>query len=139
MGRVRGLGDLDQLEHQLETFAADLVIIPDIEDPRASRQLEAHRYGAVPIGRRIGLFADTVVDCDAQLRSGDGFMFDEPTTDALTAAVQRGFAAFTQRAAFRNVQVRAISADHGWERPARLFERVYRQAAPKPEATEAHA
>lgn len=27
MGRVRGLGDLDRLEHLLETFAADLVII----------------------------------------------------------------------------------------------------------------
>jgi starch synthase len=119
--------------------AADLVIVPDLEDPRASRQLEAHRYGAVPIGRRIGLFADTVVDCDAQLRSGDGFAFDEPTADALVAAVQRAFAGFTQRAAFRNVQVRAISADHGWERPARLFERIYRQAAPKPETAEATA
>jgi starch synthase len=119
--------------------AADLVIVPDVEDPRAHRQLEAHRYGAVPIGRRIGLFADTVVDCDAQLRSGDGFMFDEPTNDALVGAVQRAFAGFTQRAAFRNVQVRAISADHGWERPARLFERVYRQAAPKVEAAEATA
>ncbi len=119
--------------------AADLVIIPDVEDARSGRQLEAHRYGAVPIGRRIGLLADTVVDCDAQLRSGDGFLFDEPTADALVAAVQRAFAGFTQRAAFRNVQVRALAADHGWERPARLFERVYRQAAPKLESAEAQA
>lgn len=113
--------------------AADLVLIPDVEDPRAHRQLEAHRYGAIPVGRRIGLFADTVVDCDAHLRSGDGFSFDEATSEALVAAVQRAFGAFANRAAFRNVQVRAIAADHGWERPARLFERVYRQAAPKVE------
>ncbi len=109
--------------------AADLAIVAATDDPRTTLQMEAHRYGTLPIGRRIGLFADTVVDCDAQLRSGDGFSFEDHTSEALLGAIQRAVAGFALGAPFRATQLRAIGADHGWERPARLHERVYRQAA----------
>lgn len=109
--------------------AADLAIVTALDDPRTTLQMEAHRYGTLPIGRRIGLFADTVVDCDAQLRSGDGFSFEEGTPEALLGAIQRAIAGFALGTPFRATQLRAIGADHGWERPARLHERVYRQAA----------
>jgi starch synthase len=123
-----GSSDDDALAHRA-LGAADLAIATALDDPRTTLQMEAHRYGTLPIGRRIGLFADTVVDCDAQLRSGDGFSFEEPTADALLAAIQRAIAGFALGAPFRAAQVRAISADHGWERPARLHERVYRQVS----------
>lgn len=108
--------------------AADLAILPALDDARPTLQMEAHRYATLPVGRKLGLFADTVVDCDAQLRSGDGFAFDEASAEAMLGAIQRAVAAYQQRAAFRAAQVRAISADHGWERPARLSQRVYQQA-----------
>lgn len=109
--------------------AADLAILTALDDPRTTLQMEAHRYGTLPIGRAAGLFADTVVDCDAQLRSGDGFGFEEATAAALLGAVQRAVAGYSLGPVFRATQVRAINADHGWERPARLYERVYRQAS----------
>lgn len=108
--------------------AADLAIVPALDDARTTLQMEAQRYATLPVGRRVGLFADTVVDCDAQLRSGDGFSFEEGTSEALLGAIQRAIASFGHAPAFRAAQVRAIGADHGWERPARLHERVYRQA-----------
>ncbi len=108
--------------------AADLAIVAALDDSRTTLQMEAHRYGTLPIGRRTGLLADTVVDCDAQLRSGDGFSFDEATGEALLGGIQRAIASFALGAPFRAAQLRAIGADHGWERPARLHERVYRQA-----------
>jgi starch synthase len=123
-----GTGDDHALAHRA-LGAADLAIVTALDDPRTTLQMEAHRYATLPIGRRNGLFADTVVDCDAQLRSGDGFSFEEATSEALLGAIQRAIAGFALGAPFRAAQVRAIGADHGWERPARLHERVYRQAA----------
>ena len=119
--------------------AGDLAIVAALEDPRTTLQMEAHRYATLPVGRRIGLMADTVVDCDAQLRSGDGFTFEEATSEALLGGIQRAIAGFALGAPFRAAQLRAIGADHGWERPARLHERVYRQAGAGAASTSAEA
>lgn len=105
--------------------AADLLVVPG-EHPAATRPMEAHRYGALPIAVSFGLTGDGVVDADAELRSGTGFLVDGPSESALLAGVQRGLAAFALGAPFRAMQVRAMLADHGWDRPARLFERLYR-------------
>ncbi len=109
--------------------AADLVIVPEIGGATAFEAMQAHRYGALPIGRLAGAFADCVVDVDAKLTSGTGFAFAAPSAEALLAACQRAAAAFTDRAAFRVLSHRAMLVDHSWERSARLHERVYRAAA----------
>ena len=118
---------------------ADLVILPSLDDEAATRQMHAHRYGALAVGRRIGLFADTTVDVDAKLSSGDSFGFDEGTADALYGAITRAIAAYAQTASFRKLQLRAMRVDHAWERAARLTERAYRsvvvgEPAPAPAA-----
>ncbi len=125
--QFRGAGD-GSLAH--EAFAAaDLVVVPSRHEPTGNAQLVAHRYGALPIVRRTGGLADTVVDCDAKLESGTGFVFDEPTADDLLAALRRAVAAFEKARAFEVLQARAMRVDHSWERSARLYERVYRAAA----------
>lgn len=123
---LRVAGDDVPLVHRA-LGSADLAIVASLEDPHTTLQMEAHRYATLPVGRRTGLFADTVVDCDAQLRSGDGFSFEEATSEALLGGIQRAVAGFALGALFRATQLRAIGADHGWERPARLHERAYRQ------------
>lgn len=128
--RVAVRTDADtQLVHQL-LGGADLVLVPG-DDPCATRPMEAHRYGALPVAFRAGLAADTVVDCDAELRSGTGFLVDGggPRDEAFLAGVQRGIAAFALGRAFRAAGHRAMLADHGWDRPARLHERLYRSLA----------
>lgn len=104
---------------------SDVLVVPAPADACAMRPMQAHRYGTLPVVRRYGLAADTVVDLDAQLRSGNAFLADEGE-DALLAALQRALAAFTDRPALRAAQARALVADHGWERAARLYERLYR-------------
>lgn len=106
--------------------SADALAVPASLDPTAVRPMQAHRYGTLPIVQRHGLAIDTVVDCDAQLRSGNGFLFDGGGDEHFLGGVQRAIAAYADRAAFRAAQARAIAADHGWERAARLYERLYR-------------
>lgn len=105
--------------------AADFVLVPPKQPPGGSLSLRAHRYGALPIGRRAGAIADTVVDCEPQLESGNGFLFDEATDDDVLSALQRAIAAYTQRAGFRRARARGMRADHSWERSAYLYERLY--------------
>ena len=85
---------------------------------------------SLPVARATGGLVDTVVDCDAKLETGTGFLFEEPTPDALFGAVQRAIAAFaTPR--WPSLRRRVMRLDRGWERAARQYEQTYRSLAPR--------
>jgi starch synthase len=106
--------------------AADLVLVPSRFEPCGLVQMYAQRYGALPVAHATGGLVDTVVDCDAKLETGTGFLFQEDTVDALVAATERAIAArATPR--FSSLVRRVMRLDRGWERPARQYEQLYRQ------------
>lgn len=124
-GRAKYVGSASEaLVHRIFA-AADVVLVPSRFEPCGLVQLYAQRYGALPVARATGGLVDTVVDCDAKLETGTGFLFDEPTTDALYAAVQRALSAYgtTRWGALRR---RVMRLDRGWERAARQYEQAYK-------------
>ncbi|MFT3771991.1 MAG: glycogen synthase GlgA [Minicystis sp.] len=110
--------------------AADVVLVPSRYEPCGLVQLYAQRYGAVPVACRTGGLSDTIVDCDAALETGSGFLFDKPTSAALLAGVQRALAAMTSPR-WGALRRRVMRLDLGWDRPARRYAHVYRAAAAK--------
>ncbi len=104
---------------------ADIALVPSRFEPCGLVQMYAQRYGALPVAHATGGLRDTIVDCDAQLETGTGFLFDTPTADALLGGIERAVAA---RALPRwaGLVRRAMRLDRGWERPARRYEQVYR-------------
>lgn len=107
---------------------ADLVVIPSRYEPCGLVQLYAQRYGAIPLAYRTGGLVDTVVDLDAELETGTGFLHDKPTATALTGGVQRALVAMTSPR-WGAVRRRVMRLDLGWDRPARRYAQVYRALA----------
>ncbi|MCC6903855.1 MAG: glycogen synthase GlgA, partial [Polyangiaceae bacterium] len=95
--------------------------------PSGQGQLVAQRYGALPIARAVGGLTDTIVDCDAALETGTGFLFDDETEEALLGAMGRALAAFASPS-FPRLRRRVMRLDLGWDRPGRRYLQVYRQA-----------
>lgn len=126
-------GNFAFLERSSETavhagFAgADVVVVPAAQEPADSAYLWGMRYGAIPVAHALRRARDTLVDCDAQLRTGTGFLYEPSTPQALSAAVARAVAAF-RSGNWGQLRRRAMRADLGWDRPARRFLQVYRQA-----------
>ncbi len=104
---------------------ADVVLVPSRYEPCGLVQMYAQRYGALPVAHATGGLVDTIVDCDAKLETGTGFLFDEPTADALLGATERAIAA---RALPRWTALvrRVMRLDRGWDRPARRYDQVAR-------------
>jgi len=105
--------------------AADIALVPSRFEPCGLVQLYAQRYGAAPVAHATGGLVDTVVDCDAKLETGTGFLFDAPTADALYSAVQRAVSAF-ESDRWPALRRRIMRLDRGWERAARQYEQAYR-------------
>lgn len=105
--------------------AADVVLVPSRFEPCGLVQMYAQRYGALPVATRVGGLVDTVVDCDAKLETGTGFLFDEPSADALFGATQRALSAYTSPR-WPALRRRVMRFDRGWERAARQYEQAFR-------------
>jgi starch synthase len=107
---------------------ADIVVLPSRHEPCGLVQMYAQRYGALPVANATGGIVDTVVDCDAKLETGTGFLFEGVTVDNLVGGVQRAIAA-RSTPAWPGLVRRVMRLDRGWERPARRYEQVYRSLA----------
>jgi starch synthase len=105
---------------------ADLMLIPSRYEPCGLTQMIAMRYGAVPVARRTGGLADTVVDAGDP--GGTGLMFDELRSEALWDALERALAVYSDPPHWADLQRRGMQMDFSWRRSARSYEELYRQA-----------
>jgi starch synthase len=110
--------------------AADLVLVPSRYEPCGLVQMYAQRYGALPVAHATGGLCDTIVDCDAKLETGTGFLFEEPSVEALLAASERAIAARTLPR-WQGLVRRVMRLDRGWDRPGRRYEQLYRSLLPR--------
>jgi len=123
--RARFLGHVPEaMAHKL-IAGADLVLVPSRYEPCGLVQMHAQRYGSLPVVSRTGGLVDSVVDCDAELETGTGFLFEGPTVENFLGAVQRGVSA-TRHPRWANLVRRVMRLDRGWDRPARRYVQLYK-------------
>ena len=118
----------EQIVHRIFA-AADVVLVPSRHEPCGLVQMYAQRYGAPPVANATGGLVDTIVDCDAKLETGTGFLFQGVTVDALLGATERAVAARTLPS-WPGLVRRVMRLDRGWERPARRYEQLFRSLSP---------
>jgi starch synthase len=128
--RLRLVPDGDaRMRHRL-IAGADIVLVPAPDPHQGDLHLCAQRYGALPVARKVGAMADTIVDCDAELVTGNGFVFEHADPEELLAVTQRALAAFAKRKPFDALRRRVMKQDVSWERAARRYEYVYKATRP---------
>jgi starch synthase len=119
----------EQLAHRL-VAGADAIVVPSRFEPCGLTQLYGLRYGTLPVVRRVGGLADTVVDAnDVHLRDGSatGFVFEAATPVALEHAVERAVALYRQPEAWQRVMRQAMAQDFSWDHAARDYLALYRE------------
>ncbi len=129
------IGFSDVLSHQMQA-GSDGLLMPSRFEPCGLTQMYAMRYGAIPIVRATGGLRDTVTPFDPVTRRGTGFVFEEATAEALLGAVQAAVAAFADKATWRQLQYNTMTQDFSWDRSARQYAELYRQALRKKESAE---
>jgi starch synthase len=117
----------DEKERHLALGGSDLLLLPAREAQSLEIALCGMRYGALPVVPSLGALADVIVDCDAKLETGNGFVIGTPQSDDVLATLQRALAAYSQRATFDALRKRSMRQDVSWERSARRYEHVYKQ------------
>lgn len=114
----------DALAHRIEA-GADLFLMPSKYEPCGLNQMYSLRYGTIPIVRRTGGLADTVVDYDPQSRTGTGFVFDEYSGEAMVDAIRRAIEVFPKKRKWNEILKAGMTADFSWGMSAAKYESLY--------------
>jgi starch synthase len=122
------IGYDEALAHKLQA-GSDILLAPARFEPCGLTQLYALKYGTLPVVRRTGGLADTVVDTNNSSisdRSASGFVFNDPTTDGMISALSRSLALYRDQLHWRLVQLQAMTRTFGWDRSAGAYMDLYR-------------
>ena len=123
-GRIACVLGYDEALAHLIQAAADAILIPSRFEPCGLTQMCAHRYGAIPVAARVGGLADTIVDA-ADGAEATGFLFSPVTMASLEHALDRVMRLWSDKKAWRQIQVNSMRADVSWEGPAQEYARLY--------------
>jgi len=104
---------------------SDAILIPSKFEPCGIIQMEAMRYGAIPIARKTGGLFDTIVNFQPDKDEGDGFLFKEYDPYALLFVISWAYTSFFFKEAWEKLVKRAMEKDFSWEKSAKEYIRVF--------------
>lgn len=118
------IGFDEGLAHRIEG-GADIFLMPSRYEPCGLSQLYSLRYGTVPIVRKTGGLADTVVPLTVQARQATGFHVEEDTAEALLAVVRQAIAVYQDRSVWDQLIEAGMTTDVSWARSANVYDRLF--------------
>ena len=120
--------------HRLHA-GADILLHGSRFEPFGLTPLYAMRYGAIPIGSRVGGMVDTIIDPGAQagqdaMRQASGILFSGETVADMQAAIDRAMALRRRPEIWSAMQRNGMTADFGWRNAAPAYIRLFRSLLP---------
>jgi len=123
--RVRfELGYNEKLSHWIEA-ASDVFVMPSLYEPCGLNQMYSLRYGTVPIVRKTGGLADSVVPYDPATGQGTGVVFEKFEPEALEWALDATLELYGQPAHWQRLVRNGMAQDFSWQRQGALYVELY--------------
>ena len=110
----------------------DIYLMPSKSEPCGLSQMNAMRYGTVPVVHATGGLKDTVPGCDENGKGGLGFTFQSYNGDDFLTAVKRALHLYHEdREGFQALQHTDMSQDFSWNVPAGRYMELFHQMVGK--------
>lgn len=123
------IGYDEALAHLIEA-GADAFLMPSRFEPCGLNQMYSQRYGTVPIVRKTGGLADTVIDALPETlgnQTATGIVFNEASPSALLEAIKRTLILYSMPDSWKKIQVNAMGKDFSWQRSAKQYLELYQK------------
>ena len=121
------IGYNEELSHQIEA-GANIFLMPSKFEPCGLNQMYSMCYGTIPIVRRTGGLADTVIDAtpeNIKNKTATGFVFENQSSEELLSCVQRALQSFREKKTWKQLQINGMKRDFSWHTSAKQYVSVY--------------
>ena len=121
------IGYDETLAHLIEA-GADIFLMPSRFEPCGLNQIYSQRYGTIPVVRKTGGLADTVVDTlpeSLKNNTATGLVFNEASPGALMEAIKRALILYSHPKTWKQLQTNGMQKDYSWTRSAKQYMALY--------------
>ena len=121
------IGYDEALAHLIEA-GADVFLMPSRFEPCGLNQMYSQRYGTIPIVRKTGGLADTVMDSLPTTladKTASGIVFSEASASALLEAIKRTLILYSMPDTWKKMQTNAMNKNFSWQRSAQEYLELY--------------
>jgi starch synthase len=110
---------------------SDMFLMPSLFEPCGLTQLYSLRYGTLPIVRRTGGLADSIIPyTGSDPDDATGFAFTDPTPEAMVACVTEAVNVYTsQQKHWNRLVSNAMACDFSWSTSALAYIDLYKKLA----------
>ncbi len=106
----------------------DIYLMPSKSEPCGLSQMNAMRYGTVPVVHATGGLRDTVPPCNNDGKGGLGFTFQSYNADDFYNALKNAMDLYhNDPDAFQALQVTDMQQDFSWDKPAQRYMALFRK------------
>ncbi len=107
---------------------SDFFVMPSRFEPCGLAQQYAMRYGSLPIARKTGGLADTIVSFSQGESKSNGFLFNHSSAEDLWGAIQQALNVYANKRKLSQMRKNAISRNCGWDHAAEQYLQTYQWA-----------
>lgn len=107
--------------------SSDMFLMPSYYEPCGLGQLISLKFGTIPIVRKTGGLADTIIDYEPFKENGNGFVFASYEAGALLETVKRALCVYKDKQAWRSLVRKAMDFDFSWEQSAKKYMQLYKE------------
>lgn len=109
---------------------SDIIIVPSLFEPCGLTQLIGLKYGTVPVVRKTGGLADTIVDVDFSgkpFNETNGYVFEAPNEAGIESALSRAIHCwFNEPDKWRRLMINGMNIDFSWNKSSNVYVEIYK-------------
>ncbi|MFA5880251.1 MAG: glycogen synthase GlgA [Candidatus Margulisiibacteriota bacterium] len=114
---------------QMIYAGSDIFLMPSYFEPCGLGQLISLKYGTIPLVRKTGGLADTIIDIDHDAKNGNGYVFDKYQSKDLLSCLERALKCyFSDPKKWQKMQSNGMNADFSWDNSAKKYLEIYQIA-----------
>jgi starch synthase len=119
------IGYDESMSHLIEA-GSDFFLMPSRYEPSGLNQMYSLNYGTIPIVRNTGGLTDTVENFNQETGTGTGFVFDDPTPNAIYNTIGWAvWAWYNRRPQIEAMRIRGMNQDFSWAKSAKQYIEMY--------------
>lgn len=105
---------------------ADIFLMPSKSEPCGLSQMIASRYGTVPIVRKCGGLADTIVSYNEYDGSGNGFTFTNYNAHDMMHTIEHALSLYNEHEKWSELVRNVMKVDFSWTVSAKKYIDIYK-------------
>ena len=114
----------ESLAHLIEA-GSDIFLMPSKYEPSGLNQMYSLKYGTIPVVRKTGGLADSIIDYATDNTKGNGFVFEDYKSSEMLKALENALDLFQDSKSWQKLMKRGMKLEFTWQAAAEKYVKLY--------------